>query len=479
MGVKQDVAAPIGARTGGIRLIASILDTLEAPAIIIDRDRRIVAANEAYTREISVGEPVLGRTCHEVSHDCATPCDLAGSSCPIQKCQQTGQPQRAVHVHYTPRGEEREEIHAYPMRDETGEISRFLEFVRPFGDRRPNGAGPALVGRSASFLEMLNMVDRVAPTETTVLLLGESGTGKELVAHRSHKASSRASGPFVPLDCSGLNESLFESEFFGHEKGAFTGATVRKVGLVESARGGTLFLDEVGDIPLAQQVKLLRLLETGLYRRVGSTEAIRADHRLVCATHRDLKKMIISGEFRADLYYRLSAFPLVLPPLRERIDDLPLLIEHVLDRIGSGSRCRFSPCALELLMRYDFPGNVRELINMIERGCLLADDHLILAEHLPADVRTSETRRDDHAPKGEIVPLSEAEDLYVSWALEHFPGTHRSLARRLGVSERTLYRRAQRLRTGSSADSEPENCGGDDDGHGPGAKGSRSTPELA
>ena len=177
------------------------------------------------------------------------------------------------------------------------------------------------------------MVARVAPSEATVLLLGESGSGKELVAKAIHDASRRADKPFVALDCSGLTEALFESELFGHERGSFTGATSRSAGLIEAAREGTLFLDEVGDIPLVMQVKLLRLLETGTFRRVGSAEMHKAEVRLVSATHRDLRAMVKCGSFRQDLYFRLSTFPIELPPLRERSSDIPLLVESLLAQL--------------------------------------------------------------------------------------------------------------------------------------------------
>jgi transcriptional regulator with GAF, ATPase, and Fis domain len=193
--------------------------------------------------------------------------------------------------------------------------------------------------------------------------LGESGTGKELVARAVHEASSRANRPLVPVDCSSLPENLFESELFGHERGAFTGANTARGGLVEAASGGTLFLDEVGDIPLTMQVKLLRLLETGTYRRVGSTEQRHADIRVVSATHRDLDQMVAQGRFREDLYYRLSTFPIHLPALRERADDIALLAVALLTRVAPKRKLVLSDSALQLLQAQNYPGNVRELRN--------------------------------------------------------------------------------------------------------------------
>jgi transcriptional regulator with GAF, ATPase, and Fis domain len=228
-----------------------------------------------------------------------------------------------------------------------------------------------LIGRSPAFQHMLGLVARVAPSQASVLLLGESGTGKELVARTVHEASGRAQRPLVAVDCASVPENLFESELFGHERGAFTGANTARGGLVEAASGGTLFLDEVGDIALAMQVKLLRLLETGTYRRVGSTELRHADIRVVSATHRDLDRMVSEGRFREDLYYRLSTFPIHLPSLRERRDDIALLATALLARVAPQRLLRISAPALALLQAQDYPGNVRELRNLLERTALL------------------------------------------------------------------------------------------------------------
>ena len=325
-----------------------------------------------------------------------------------------------------------------------------------------------LIGRSPAFQRMLEMIARVAPSDASVLLQGESGTGKELLATAVHEASRRAEGPFVVVDCSGLPETLFESEVFGHERGAFTGATARKPGLVEAASGGTLFLDEVGDIPLAMQVKLLRLLETGTYRRVGSTELCRADIRLVSATHRPLKRMIAEGSFRQDLYFRINTFPIAVPPLRERDGDLPLLIDSLLERVAPKRRLTLSPAALRLLCAYPFPGNVRELRNVLERASLMCDGELIGPEHLPEEVLHPElTDGEDpdsmlRQPRSttvqrEPLDLEEVQRQALLRAVRTHRGSRRELARRLGISERTLYRRLRELgladgRAGAPAD---------------------------
>ncbi|HZV55344.1 MAG TPA: sigma 54-interacting transcriptional regulator, partial [Rhodocyclaceae bacterium] len=249
--------------------LVSFLDGLAEPRIVMDRNYRIVAANAAYSREFGGGRPVVGRLCYEVSHHFTVPCDQAGESCPLQGSRADGQSRRVLHLHHTPRGEEHVDVETTPVRDESGHIGYFVETMRVVRHASGRPAAQGLVGRSPAFTRMLALVMRVAPSEAAVMLLGETGTGKELVARVIHEASPRAEGPFVAVDCSGLTETLFESELFGYEKGAFTGATHRKEGLVEAASGGTLFLDEIGELPPSLQVKLLRLLETGTYRRVG------------------------------------------------------------------------------------------------------------------------------------------------------------------------------------------------------------------
>jgi DNA-binding NtrC family response regulator len=334
-------------------------------------------------------------------------------------------------------------------------VTSYLEVIRSGALEGLQRSQEHLVGHSPAFNRMIEMIRRVAPTETTTLLLGETGTGKELVARAIHKFSSRSERAFVPVECSGLSESLFESELFGHEKGAFTGASQLKRGLVDAADGGTLFLDEVGDIPLAQQVKLLRLIETGVYRRVGSVVERKARFRLICATHRDLPDLVRGGRFRADLYYRIGAFPIELPPLRERLEDVPILIEHLKRRIGCDDRCGIQPETLEILRSYRYPGNVRELLNILERACLLADGDTIQPRHLPLELTRAD--REPEAgllsesgrqafPCGEIVPLSQLEERYLRDVAQRFEGTNRELAEMLGLSERTLYRKLANLR---------------------------------
>jgi len=420
--------------------LRSLVQQLHGAHIVIDADFRIVAANDEYRQAFSSGAEVVGRCCYEVSHGYAMPCDQAGESCPRSRAAATGHPQRVLHVHHTPRGEEYVQVQMYPLRGARGDVTLFVEHMSALPAARAVHSSGGLTGRSPAFVTMMEQVSRVAPTDTAVLLLGETGTGKEMVARAIHESSSRAQAPFVPVDCSGLAETLVESELFGHEKGSFTGALARKTGLVEAAAGGTLFLDEVGDIPLGLQVKLLRLLETGTFRRVGGIEPQHTSFRLIAATHRDLQQRVRDDLFRADLYYRLAAFPVRLPPLRERREDIPLLADSLLSRLGCQHPHRLAPDALACLVRHDYPGNIRELRNILERACLMSDGPAIERRHLPPAICSPSAQAATGAS-----PLRDAERRELAQVVAAHAGTRRELAARLGVSERTLYRRLREL----------------------------------
>jgi DNA-binding NtrC family response regulator len=339
------------------------------------------------------------------------------------------------------------DVETTPIRDQTGHVAFFVETMRVVRQASANPAAQGLVGRSVPFKRMLARVMRVAPSMAAVMLQGETGTGKELVARVIHEASPHWQRPFVTLDCSGLTETLFESELFGYEKGAFTGATHRKLGLVEAASGGTLFLDEIGELPLTQQVKLLRLLETGTYRRVGSVETLRTDFRLVSATHRNLATMVKDGHFRRDLYFRINTFPVRIPSLHERAEDLPMLAESLLKRVAPDRRLHLSQAALATLVKLPFEGNIRELRNLLERASLLTDNDEIEPCHL-LDMDEEPTL--DLPGIAPVVPqqgdtewltLEGLERRYLNWAVANHPGDRQSLARRLGIGERTLFRK--------------------------------------
>jgi two-component system response regulator HydG len=431
----------------GLAELAAYLEELPEPRIVLDADYSILAANRAYIRDFGGGQPVIGRRCYEVSHGIDVPCDRAGESCPLKGSSLSGRPHRVLHLHHTPRGEEHVDVETIPIPGAGNRPRLFVEAMRIVRQASGRPAAQGMVGRSPAFLGMLHQIMRVAPSEAAVLLLGETGTGKELVAHALHEASNRAGGPFVAVDCSGLTETLFESELFGYEKGAFTGATHRKTGLVEAARGGTLFLDEIGELPLFLQVKLLRLLETGSYRRVGGVEALAADFRLVAATHRDLSEMVQDGEFRRDLYYRINTFPIHSPSLAERGEDIPLLAQSLLERVA-GPRKRLTSAAIAALRERRFEGNIRELRNLLERASLLSDGEEILPEHLASDLThrapvVVQTEDANVFLLSAAIPLDELEARYVAWAANHSQD-RKTLANTLGVSERTLYRLLRR-----------------------------------
>ena len=421
--------------------LASYLDALPEPHILFDRQYRILAANAAYRRQFGQGTPVLGRTCHEVSHHSPVPCDQAGEACPLARSLHSGQRERVLHLHHTPRGEDYVQIELVPLRGADGQPNYFVEKMEPLPIAQGRPGAEGMIGRSPPFQAVLELIARVGPSQASVLLLGESGTGKELAARAVHEASARAGRPLVAVDCASLPETLFESELFGHEKGAFTGAHAARAGLVEAAHGGTLFLDEVGDIPLTMQVKLLRLIESGTYRRVGQTELRRADIRLVSATHRDLRALVADGRFREDLYYRLSTFPIALPALRERAQDIPLLAQALLARVAPGRALALAPAAMRRLAQHPFPGNVRELRNVLERAALLTDGTVVAA----ATIERALAFDGLPAVPAPRASLRGIEAAALRMALQTPAATRRELAQALGISTRTLYRKLRAL----------------------------------
>ena len=309
------------------------------------------------------------------------------------------------------------------------------------------------VGKSAQIREMLQMVSRVAETDSTVLIRGESGVGKELVARAVHRQSRRARQPFVVVDCASLHENLLQSELFGHEKGAYTGAIRLKHGLFEVADRGTIFLDEIGELTPPLQVKLLRVLETGMFRRVGGTADLKVDVRVITATNRALETMMSEKAFREDLFYRLNVFGLTIPPLRERREDIPLLVEHFIrsSAIVPKRNVRVGPHAMDVLTRYLWPGNVRELENVIERALILCDAGSIEPEHLPLGVRLEPSFR-PAAEDTSLVTLEEVERRYVRRVLEECRGHRQKAASILGISERNLYRKLKELEAGAGVE---------------------------
>ncbi len=299
----------------------------------------------------------------------------------------------------------------------------------------------AIVYKSEVMRQLMKMVEKVAPSGATVLVLGESGTGKELVAQQIHQRSNRRDKPFVAINCGALRETLLESELFGHERGAFTGAYARKLGLAEVANGGTLFLDEIGELSPGIQSKLLRFLQEGEIYRVGGKDPIKVDIRLISATNKELEKEVVNGTFREDLFYRINTIMLQTPPLRRRKEDISLLIEHFLSKgqnaiLGRGRH--MSDEAMQMVTKYDWPGNIRELQNTCERLQILSEGHTIMPNDLPEHIKNPDYKAiiEDYDP---TMTIHELEKRYILKALNHFDGNKTQAANALGITIKTLY----------------------------------------
>jgi len=298
-----------------------------------------------------------------------------------------------------------------------------------------------MIYKSEVMSQLMKMVERVAPSQANILVLGESGTGKELIARAIHDKSSRKSKPFVAINCGALRETLLESELFGHEKGSFTGAYNKKIGLAEAANGGTLFLDEVGELPMAIQAKLLRFIQEGEIFRVGGKDSIKVDIRIICATNRELDQEVTRGNFREDLFYRINTIVISAPPLRRRKEDIPVLVQHFLTQGHNGFMSRVKSIddeALNVMMKYDWPGNIRELQNACERLQVLSEGHIIMLNDLPESIRNPEIK-DETLAFDPLIPLYELEKRYIIKALAHYGGNKTQAAQGLGITIKTLY----------------------------------------
>lgn len=421
----------------------ALISLFPDPFVVIDRRFQIVAANQKYKDHYRVGSTdIVGRHCYEISHGIDRPCSQNGEHCPLEEVIATGKPTSVMHIHRTCDNEEHVQLSAAPIFDDDGNVVYMGESIQPLIEEPEDDQ--ILLGKSKTALRLMSILYRVAPTSSTVLLLGESGTGKDCAARYIHQNSTRSNNNFVVIDCGVLSESMIESELFGHEKGAFTGADRRKIGLFESADKGTLFIDEIGELPLHLQTKLLRALETGTIRRLGGNDYIKVDVRIIAATNRDPQQMLKDKTFREDLYYRLSAFPVNLPPLRDRKGDIPLLAESFLKHIDDGeSQIPLSPEVIERLLSYDYPGNIRELRNIIERAVILAAGTPLLADFIvfehesPLSNGTTAARAPAVRQTSNNSRLSREDVLQ---AIEQCGGHRSQAAQLLGVSERTIYR---------------------------------------
>jgi DNA-binding NtrC family response regulator len=318
-----------------------------------------------------------------------------------------------------------------------------------------------IIGSSAGMQDVLRMISRLKDTRTPVLISGESGTGKELVARAIHFRGALAQTPFVAVDCGALVPTLMESELFGYEKGAFTGATKSKAGLFQAANGGSIFLDEIGELPLEMQAKLLRVLQEKEVRPVGSNDRINVDVRVIAATNRDLEAAYRAGTFRKDLYFRLNVVTVHLPPLRERRSDIPTLVHHFLNRYAPNTPLQVTAAAMKSLLQYEWPGNVRELENCIARAVTLGDQQIIDVKDLPPAIRTEQAMGADSSSVADATALSttalaEMERMTILRVFEQAHGDKALAGKMLGISRATLYRKLKRYNIGLQADEKPE-----------------------
>jgi len=327
---------------------------------------------------------------------------------------------------------------------DVGELKEQVSYLR---EELEKNTGKTIIGESPKMRDVLEVVERVANTNVTILILGESGTGKELFANAIHYNSNRRDKPYVKVNCGALPENLLESELFGYEKGAFTGAAGRKAGRFDRANGGTIFLDEVGELTLSMQVKLLRVLQEKEFERVGGIESIKVDVRIIAATNRDLKKMVDEGTFREDLYYRLNVIPLEIPPLRERRKDIPVLIQYFLKKFNkemSKKEMNITQAAMNKLVEYEWRGNIRELENAIERLVILVDGDVIEERHLPKELFSSTIKNNVFDLPEDGINLEELEKGLICQALDISNGNQTHAAKLLGITRHTLIYRIEK-----------------------------------
>ena len=427
----------------------ALINLFPDPFVIIDRTFHIVAANQKY-RDHYKQDDIIGKHCYTVSHGIDYPCSQNGEHCPLEEVTTTGKSTSVMHIHCNCGKEEHVQLSAAPIFDDDGNVIYMAESMQPINKESDNEQ--ILLGRSKSALRLMSILYRVASTSSTVFLLGESGVGKDCAARYIHQHSNRVKKDFVVVDCAVLGEHIIESELFGHEKGAFTGADRRKIGLFEVADKGTLFIDEIGELPLHLQTKLLRVLETGTFRRLGGNDYINVDVRIIAATNRNLQQMLNEKTFREDLYYRLCAFPVNIPPLRERKGDIPILAESFLKQMDDGdAQIPLSTDVIEKLLDYDYPGNIRELKNILERALILSANTPIMPDFLvfednsfPQANRVNTYYNANLTTNTKHAPTSRLSKIDVLNALQQCNGHRSQAAAMLGVSERTIYRHLQK-----------------------------------
>ncbi len=425
----------------------AVLQSISDGVITVDSKWRITCFNNAAQRILGIPRiKALGRRCYEVLK-----ADVCKGACPLQYTIEKGIPVAGLVVHFTNSEGLKVpvSISTALFRNKEGKVIggvetfrdlREVEWFRKEIDK--NYTFDDIVSKSPKIKKILSLLPTIAASDSTVLITGESGTGKELFARAIHNHSPRSGKPFVAVNCGGFPDTLIESELFGYEAGAFTGASKAKPGRFALAEGGTLFLDEIGELPPLLQVKLLRVLQDKSYEPLGSVKTVKADVRIIAATNRDLEAMVKEGKFREDLFYRINVIRMALPPLRDRREDLPLLINHFVSRFSAlqGKTINgVSEEALRLLLAYDYPGNVRELENIIEHGCVLCPGGLIQVHHLPEWM--GKERGDSKIAEG----LQETEKQLILSALRRNNWNRLATARDLGIHKTTLFRKIKKL----------------------------------
>jgi len=449
----------------------SMVNSHDKPFVVINKDYRIMAVNKAYENHYgAVDGSAVGKRCHQVSHGSDHPCHVEGEVCPHEHIFNTGEPKICTHVHCDAEHNlQQVKISAFPLTGSDGEL--FLgECIEEIPSELENRCGTdRMVGASAEFIACIDQLNIASSSDAPVLLQGETGTGKELAAEFIHTHSQRSMKPFQIVDSTVLTETLFESEMFGHVSGAYTGSVGDKQGLFELADGGTIFLDEIGDMPISQQAKLLRVLESGQYRRVGGKKMRKANVRIICATNRHLWESVIAGTFREDLYYRIACLNIRLPSLRDRTDDIPLLARSLLEGINRSMRCSYHlmPDVFECLKSYQYPGNVRELRNVLFIAATHSRNREIDAaliknviNNLPhcnqfesnqLNQQLDNLASDSPLATGlcdvteEPTSLKSIEENHIKDLLDRHKGNRKLVAAALGISERTIYRKLKRM----------------------------------
>jgi transcriptional regulator with PAS, ATPase and Fis domain len=429
--------------------VQSLIDAQDNPFVVIDDNYHVVAANRAYQQAYDIsGDSIIGRKCYQVSHRSDVPCHVNGEDCPHKQVFTTRQPHQVLHIHYDPQARpEHVRIKGSPIFGTDGNMYLGEAIFALARSEDLDCDQQRMIGQSKVFQQCIEHLTRAAETDAPVLMTGESGVGKDLAAEYIHRRSRRNGRSFTMVDCSAISETVFESELFGHERGAFTGCIGRRHGLFEQTDGGTLFFNEIADLPQSLQGRLLNTMETGRFRRVGGRELLSADVRILCATSRNLRQLVASNRFRADLYYRIAGIICEIPALRSRPDDIPALAEALLQRMGSGHEpvYHLTEDAIRTLMDYDYPGNVRELRNILQRAATLSTNGIITAAEIHIDrqprIHKAEVGLASYDADGQVPSMRRLESQYIAELLAEHHGKRARVAQILGISERTLYRK--------------------------------------